>query len=90
MVKACLRGENGETLLLGLSEGNLARLRLGMPICVNLKDLGLPKLELLIMYGKTEEEILEKLKEVYGDEALKKASDNAEGLSQGSAHRPLS
>jgi len=54
----------GRTLVgLGLSAGNVQRLREGKPIHVHLEELNLPyKIELMIMYGETEQEIANELK----------------------------
>lgn len=48
---------------LGLSEGNLKKLREGKPIFIMREELGID-FNLLIFWGKTEEEIQRKLKDI--------------------------
>lgn len=59
MVKAL--GENGE-IILGLSSKNLELLRQGKPILVDDAKIG-PKI--IILWGETEDKIVEKLREHY-------------------------
>jgi hypothetical protein len=50
-------------IILGLSDGNLGELRKGKPIIFNMAELGYPELgDLCIMWGKTEEAIVQELK----------------------------
>jgi hypothetical protein len=53
----------GKLLLLGLSEQNLMRLREGKPISFKLSELGVDsEVEICIMWGPTELDILRELK----------------------------
>jgi hypothetical protein len=56
MVKASILNPDGNTYVLGLSEGNIVRLKQGKPIAVDLADLG-GRGRVLIMYGQTEQHI---------------------------------
>lgn len=47
----------GENIILGLSDMNIARLKLGQPIKFNLKALGLEDREVYIFHGKDEAEM---------------------------------
>ena len=66
MIKAA--GKTGlgvPLLLLGLSGENVTRLAAGEPIRVSaaaMRDLGLPQVEVVLHYGKTEDDILAGLK----------------------------
>lgn len=55
---------NGRVLIgLGLSEGNIQRLKRGEPIHIHFEELNLPHpYELLVFYGATEEEMARELK----------------------------
>jgi len=59
MIKAKL-GNGG--ILLGLSNENIKRLKRGMPIKINLSELGLEPRELYIVHGKTEKDIMKDLR----------------------------
>lgn len=50
-----------ETLRLGLSDGNLKRLREGKPIHIFGAEMGLP-LDVIIFWGETEEKLVEMVK----------------------------
>ncbi len=59
MIKARAKTGLGlDMVLLGLSGENVARLTAGEPIRLNLRDLGLPAIEVVLTYGKTEGDIL--------------------------------
>jgi hypothetical protein len=60
MIRARL--SNGD-FLFGLTVENIERLVAGMPIAVNLGELGGPDQRLMIMYGDTQEDILIELRE---------------------------
>ena len=52
-------------LLLGLSGENVARLAAGEPILVRAGDLaamGLPAMQVIVMYGRTEQDIISEIK----------------------------
>lgn len=62
MIKALgITGEGTPLVILGLSGENVTRLVASEPILINLAELGLPPLQLSIVYGKTEEDIVAKL-----------------------------
>lgn len=64
MIKFTAGKEDGATLIgLGLSEGNLAKLKEGKPIVVWIQEM-IPdcKMEVLIFYGATEQAMYEELK----------------------------
>lgn len=66
MIKAGGKTGLGQPLLfLGLSGENVTRLAAGEPICIGSGDLaalGLPAMEVVIHYGKTEQAILDEVK----------------------------
>lgn len=49
-------------VLLGLSERNVELLKLGKPIQFDGKEIGIPGKKVFIMYGETEEDILDELR----------------------------
>ncbi len=53
MIKAL----QGNRIILGLSDGNLERLKKDEPIKFNLNELGLPDYEVIIFNGKTEQDM---------------------------------
>jgi hypothetical protein len=69
MIKAAGKtGLGAPLLLLGLSGENVTRLAAGEPIRVTvpqMQQLGLPPMEVIIHYGRTEQAILDEL-EAYG------------------------
>jgi len=52
-----LKARKGETLIFGLSEMNITRMKLGQPIKFNLKELGLEDRTVFLFYGKDEAEM---------------------------------
>lgn len=50
-----IKARKDNLLIFGLSERNLKLLREGKPIKFNMKELGLPELDVLIYTGKDEE-----------------------------------
>ena len=66
MIKAAGKTGPGQPLLmLGLSGENVTRLAAGEPIRIpaqHMAELGLPPIEIVIHYGRTEEAILDDLK----------------------------
>ena len=66
MIKAAGKTALGvPLLLLGLSGENVTRLAAGEPIRVSasaMRGLGLPQLEVILHYGRTEDDILAELK----------------------------
>lgn len=72
MVKRTAAGPDGHALVFGLDEELIERLRLGIPIYVDLTELGL-KGQMAIIYNKKQDGIildLMKLKFVIDDEDL--------------------
>lgn len=70
MIKFTVDGEGGRTLVgLGMSEGNVERLKAGMPIFVNLAALGLPPIDIYIFYGETEHDLADMVKPNLGPES---------------------
>ena len=63
---------NGRTLIgLGLSAGNIQRLREGKPIHVHLEEMNLPwKAEIMILFGETEQAIADELREFIGPQTV--------------------
>jgi len=57
MIKALM----GNDLLFGISEENVIRLKKGMPIVFNLKEMGLEDRQVVIMYGQTEQDMYREL-----------------------------
>lgn len=58
-----LKAIAGSNLILGLSEKNLELLKTDKPIKFNLKDLGLQDMNVIIFYGKTEQELMSLVKD---------------------------
>jgi hypothetical protein len=54
-------GEQVSVVFLGLEEGNIAHLKTGKPILVDLREMGLTG-QILISYGVTQTDILNDLK----------------------------
>lgn len=66
MVKARIDGDDGEPVyLLGLSSGNLMRLREGKPLLVNLSQFGGPNVKVAVCWGETEEDIVRDLNKAH-------------------------
>ena len=62
MIKARSVGADGNPLVfLGLTGENVTRLAAGEPILIQLADLGLPSMQVALMYGKTERHITAQL-----------------------------
>lgn len=65
MIKASTRTALGQPVLfLGLSGENITRLAAGEPIRISVQqmtELGLPQVEVLIHYGRTEQDIIDEL-----------------------------
>lgn len=63
MIKFSMQANNGGTIVgLGLEEGNIERLKDGKPIYFPLKELGIEGVEIMIMYGETQEAIRDELR----------------------------
>ena len=70
-----VKGMIGETILIGLSNENIRRLKKQLPIKFNLKVLGLEDREVVIMHGTTEKAILKKLESTF-NKGKKKEDEN--------------
>jgi len=55
-------GDGRDLIMIGLSELNIEKLKQGMPIAIEGKDLGMPTLMVSIFYGKTEKDMYNELK----------------------------
>jgi hypothetical protein len=59
MIKFITRGKNGQSIVgLGLSEGNVERLKKNDPMYFSLDALGIEGVDIMIVYGETEESII--------------------------------
>jgi hypothetical protein len=65
MIKFTAEMKNGRTLIgLGLTAGNLRHMKAGRPLHVNLEEMNLAwKGEIIVIYGETEDELQEELKD---------------------------
>ena len=65
-----MRGTKGDRtmILLGLSEGNLMRLREKKPIIINGEEMNMPGLDIIICWGETEDKLAEELSFLIGPE----------------------
>jgi hypothetical protein len=65
MIRFKVNSKDGGKLLigLGLSAQNIEKLKAGDPILFGLDELGLENTEVVILYGKTEEEMRDKIDE---------------------------
>jgi hypothetical protein len=58
MIKFLAHGKKGQTIIgLGLSEGNIQRMKQGDPIYFSLEELGIEGYDVTIVYGETEDAI---------------------------------
>ena len=64
MIKARLGGTTKPTALLGISGENITRLLADEPILVHLADIGMADIDIVIVAGKTELDILAALERV--------------------------
>lgn len=74
MIKAKGRHKGRDVIVLGLSEGNIVRLREGKPIHIFREEMNIP-FDVIIMWGETEE-------------AMSKQLIGPETVVRGSAERP--
>jgi hypothetical protein len=61
MIRAKGRSKDRNVMIVGLSDENLKRLQEGQPILTEMDDVGFPQLDLVIMHGKTEDDLREDL-----------------------------
>lgn len=59
---------NRKVVLLGLSEGNLMRLREKKPIVIHGEEIGWPGQDIIICWGKTEDALTKELAHLIGPE----------------------
>lgn len=65
MIKAVANLPNGrKALIVGLSRENTRRLLRGMPITFRAEDLGLPAMDVIVVAGATENDIIEDLRSI--------------------------
>jgi len=65
---AGVTGKGEPLLLLALTEGNIARLQEGLPVLIRvqeMRDMGLPAVQVGVIYGRTEADIARELR-AYG------------------------
>lgn len=72
MVKFVASRENGRKIVgIGITAGNIERLRNGKPIHIHLEELGLPwACEVMIIYGDTEQSLADDLKGLIGPDTV--------------------
>lgn len=63
MIRARVDLGGKATVLVGLSGENVARLLAGEQIMVNMEEMGVPGIQVVIMYGKTERHIAGELEQ---------------------------
>ncbi len=80
MIKARGQAGDGQPLvILGLSGENVVRLFADEPIRLNLADLGLPPCQVVIVAGKTEDAITERLRDLqFARRLLGEEGDNSD------------
>lgn len=63
-----IKARAGQLAIFGLSEMNLRKLREGKPIRIDMRELGFPEgpAAVLILYGKTEQDMERDLREFIG------------------------
>ena len=70
MIKMSGTSKDGkrQVLLLGLSDGNLMRLREKKPIIINGEEVGWPGQDIIICWGETEDALTKELQGLIGPE----------------------
>jgi len=63
LIKFTSIGEKSTLVGLGISEENVKRLKEGMPIFIKGKDLGFDWLEIVIFYGRDEDELVKTVRD---------------------------
>ena len=58
-----LKAVAGRNIILGLSDANIENIKAGRPISFNLKEIGLEDRNVLIFYGKTEQDMYKELRD---------------------------
>jgi hypothetical protein len=76
LIKFTSTGKNTTLIGLGISEENVRRLKAAQPILIKGSELGFDWLEILIFYGKDEEELKKTVKATLAvDKLISKASE---------------
>lgn len=70
MVKFTAAGPDGPIIGLGISEGNVERLKAGQPILVDLKTMGFQEGSIMIFYGESNAAMFQELKARVGPHTL--------------------
>lgn len=65
-----LKLTTSKAILLGLSDENLRRLKLGQPIKFNLKEVGLQDMDVVIFNGKDESTMIDMVKDKIGPDTI--------------------
>lgn len=60
-----LKARIGDTLIFGLSRGNIERLQEGKPIVIDGDEIGMHRYKFVICYGETEEAIKTELESMF-------------------------
>lgn len=68
MIKMGGKGNGRDMILLGLSEGNLMRLREKKPIVIHGEEIGWGKRDIIICWGETEDALAKELGSLIGPE----------------------
>ena len=63
MIKFRARGRKGDLYGFGLSAKNIELLKQGQPIAINMMEVGVPGMTIVLLYGETEEDIANELRE---------------------------
>ena len=77
MIKFKIDGAEKPLIGFGITEENVKRLKSGMPILVNLQEMGI-NADILICYGETELELIKTLKPYISDKTVIKNKPNDE------------
>ena len=56
-----IKAKHNDLVILGITDENIKRMRAGQPMFFNLKDLGLPNQQVMILTGETEGDIYKTL-----------------------------
>ena len=71
MIKFIVEKDQKKLIGFGLTKGNLELLMKGKPIWIALEQLGVPGgYEIVIYYGRTEQKLMDDLKEMIGDDTI--------------------
>lgn len=76
MIKFTAQRAARKLIGLGISEGNIKKLKQGKPIHIFGEELGFSNVEIMIFYGATEQKMQEDLSEFIGPETRIHTGDN--------------